>query len=572
MIEKRGIKIYEFINEEDKILVEELLNSLIRIENLVPIIGTGFTSGLRTRNGKVPTAAELEKKIVDILCDVDKSDKEEFEEVKLKDLADEFWQVILTKGNEKYKGKFIDYIEDNFTKVFDVEQPKREFLNSDWGMVFTLNYDDTIENVLDTNVIIPYDPVNLKNKKNCLIKLHGDAKKFALTGNAKYCVLGNRQYIDLIKDETNDDIVKILEDTFFSKSIIFVGCGLDEEIDILYSSGNQLDEKFKKNQEHHMIYLLYCENEEDIKTINYKKYGITDIIKVDKNTISELYGLIHSISKINQTLREEDSLKDFTNIYFECEDKRNKENIDYLFYNDKVNIKKHKIKLPSFFIERTCGMAVEREILNGNNTVNIVYGTSFSGKTYVLLQLLKNLTSKKVYYFPSHITISNEVIQQLIDKEDIIILIDDKVISFEQCRTLILSQLEFLRKRKIKIVLAINKADSDFYKYYSNHQQAFSGKIRLFELENKFNKTEYDEFNEAIGDLSLIQYKENNTILDYLFRADNNILKRQHKSILPPVHFLSRENEKEIQALIVLITRGALTTREAIDLGIDDVL
>lgn len=575
MIEKRGIKIYDFVNKEDKILVEELLDSLIRIENLVPIIGTGFTSGLRTRWGQVPTAEELEKRIVDILCAVDNSDKEEFEKVPLKDLADEFWSLLSDERNIKYKNRFIEYIEDNFTKVFDVEQPKREFLNSDWHMVFTLNYDDTIENVLDTNVLIPYDRINLQNKKNCLIKLHGDAKKFALTGDDKYCVLGNRQYIDLIKDEKNKDLVRILEDTFFSKSIIFVGCGLDQELDILYSAGIQLDEKCKRNQEHHMIYLLYCKNEEeleDIKTINYKKYGITDIIKVNESTISELYGLIHSISKRNQALREEDSLKDFTNISFEYEDKRNKENIDYLFYNDKVNIKEHKIKLPSFFIERTCGAVIENEILYGNNIVNVVYGTSFSGKTYILLQLLKNLTSMKLYYFPSHITLSNEIIQQLIEKEDTIILIDDKAISFEQSRTLILSQLELLRKRKIKIVLAINKGDSDFYKYYLNHQQLFQGKIGLYELENKFNKKELEDFNECIGDLSLIEYKENNTILDYLFRADNNILKRQHKSILPPINFLSRENEKQIRALIVLVTRGALTTRESIDLGIDDVL
>lgn len=572
MIEKRGIKLYDFENQEDKLLVEELLDSLIRIDNLVPIIGTGFTSGLRTRRGQVPTVKELEKEIIDSLCTIDGSDKEEFDEVPLKDLADEFWSQLSDDRNKRCKHRFIEYIEDNFTKIFDVEQPKREFLNSQWHMIFTLNYDDAIETVLDVNVLIPYDRVNLQSRKSCLIKIHGDAKKFASTGDEKYCVLGNRQYIDLIKDEKNKDIVRILEDTFFSKSVIFVGCGLDQELDILYSAGIQLDEKSKRNQEHHMIYLLYDTDIEDVKIINYKKYGITDIIKVNESTISELYGLVHSISKKNQMLREEDSLKDFTNISFVYEDKRSEENIDYLFYNDKVNIKEHKIKLPSFFTERTCGKKIENEILEGNNIVNVVYGTSFSGKTYILLQLLKNLTSKKVYYFSSNIVLSDEIIQQLIEKEDTIILIDDKVISFEQCSTLILSQLELIRERKIKIVLAINKSDSEFYKYYLNHQQSFQGKIGFYELENKFNRQERERFNECIGDLSLIEYKGNNTILDYLFKAENNILKQQHKSILPSIHFLSRENEKQIRALIVLVTKGSLSSRAAIDLGIDDVL
>lgn len=571
MIVKREIKIYDFGDSNDKELVERLLEGLIQKENLVPMIGTGFSSGLRTRNGSIPTVAELTEEMIDIMCIIDGGDKEELKDVILTDLADEFWKMVSISKNKAYKNRFIEYVENNFTRVFDVDQPRREFLNSYWKTIFTLNYDDTIENVLETNILIPYDKINRINSKGCLIKLHGDAKKYALTGDDKYCVLGNKQYINLIKDERNEDIVKNLEDAFFSKSIMFVGCSLNQELDVLYSSGISLEEKCRSNKEHHMIYLSYGDSEVE-NVLKYKKYGITDIIKVNEETIHELYGLVHSISEKNEMLREKDLLKDFTDISFEYLDTRNDENLEYLFYNDKVCMNKGKIKLPGFFVERTCGHLVEEEVLTGKHTLNVIYGASFSGKTYVMLQLLKNLTSKKIYYFPSSLTLSQEIISEIIEKKDAVILIDDKVISFEQCRNTIFPQLERIKENRLKIILAINKDDSEFYKYYLNHKDEFQNSIRLFELENKFDDEERACFNDHIGDISLSNYEKNDTILDYLFKADSVILKKRHKSILPEINFLDKKNEKQVRALIVIGTRGALTSREAIDLQIDDVL
>ena len=214
----------------------------------------------------------------------------------------------------------MDYIEDNFTRVYDVEQSKRHFLNCNWKTIFTLNYDDTIENVIDIDVIIPYDKFSFRSRKRNMIKLHGDAKRFSCTGDSRYCVLGNQQYVALVKAENNRDLIKVLENVFYSKSILFVGCSLDDELDLLYSAGMQLEEKVKKNDLHRIIYLFYSDDEKDIYTT----------------------------SKKLEDLCEGDLIQEYINIEFEYLGERNTENIEYLFYNDKVKINNNIIKYSTF--------------------------------------------------------------------------------------------------------------------------------------------------------------------------------------------------------------------------------
>ena len=577
MLEKRDIRIYDFSNRDDRHEVEKMFRSSLEQENLTPIIGSGFTKGLRTKNGTVPSMEELEAEMKHLLHLIDGSIEDEFESTEIKDLADIFWEGLGHSEKVKFRGRFQEYIENNFTKVYDMEQAKKHFLNSDWKIIFTLNYDDAIENVLDIEVAVPYDNFNIRSGKNCLIKLHGDARRYCVTGNPKYCVMGSQQYVSLIKEPDNADIVNALKNTFLSKSVLFVGCSLSDELDLLYSAGMQLGQKIKQYEEHHIIYLLYSDEIQDddgLKKINpipYKKYGITDIVWVTKDTIIELYESVYAINKERKVLRESDLLKDYTNIRFEYLDGPNKDNIDYLFFDDKINIKEGVIKLPAFFTERSCIKKLEKEMLSGKGVLYIIYGTKFSGKTYALLQLLKNLTSRKVYYFPSYIDLGDDIIKGLPEKENAIYLIDDGALSFEQYRDIVMSRLNQLEEKNIKIVLTINKGDLDFYRYYKNIKDLEGEQVRLYELANKFDVKEEKPFNEMIGKISLVPYRTSDTLLDYLFKAEAGMLEKKQK-LLPGVNFLRNDCEGEVRTLIILATNGALTSRVAIDLGVDDIL
>ncbi len=573
MIEKRGVRIYKFSQGEDRKKLEKIFDSLLQIEDLVPVIGSGFTRGLRTKNGVVPSVDELREEMTEIMCIIDSSsDGAEFKGIMLADFADAFWEELENSNKHRCKERFQEYIESNFTSVYDVEQSKRHLLNCNWKTIFTLNYDDTIENILDIDVVIPYDKFNVRSGKRSLIKLHGDASRFSLTGDSKYCVLGNQQYVSLIKEKSNADIVNVLENIFFSKSVFFIGCSLDNELDLLYSAGIQLDQKAKSNSEHHIIYLFYGDEEQEINPLPYKKYGITDIIKVNQKTIIELYEFIYTISKKLESLNERDSIQEYTNIEFEYLDKKNNENIDYLFYNDKVKINNGIIKYPAFFVERNCIEEVKKKILSKEGILHIIYGTKFSGKTYALLQLLKNLINRKVYYFPSYITLSDDIIESLHEKENSILLIDEGAISFEQYKDVFVPKLRQFEKAGICIVMTVSKGDADFYRHYRNFQDTNEETIKLYELKNKLNSIEYGFFNEKIGNLSLVPYDDGDTILDYLLKAEDNLLRKKQNVILPKVHFLSNDCEKEVRALIILATKNSITSEIAIDLGIDSVL
>lgn len=90
MIEKRGIKIYDFSLKDDRSKLEEMFESLLQLKDLVPIIGSGFSRGLRTKEGVVPSADELREEMISIMHNIDDSDENEFDGIALKDLSDVF--------------------------------------------------------------------------------------------------------------------------------------------------------------------------------------------------------------------------------------------------------------------------------------------------------------------------------------------------------------------------------------------------------------------------------------------------------------------------------------------------
>ena len=128
MIEKRGIKIYDFILEDDRKQIDKIFDSLMQIQDIVPVIGSGFTRGIRTKNGSIPSVNELRQEMMEIMHNIDGSDEEEFKDISLADFSDTFWEELEKRNQDKYKVRFQEYIETNFTKAFDVEQEKRHLL------------------------------------------------------------------------------------------------------------------------------------------------------------------------------------------------------------------------------------------------------------------------------------------------------------------------------------------------------------------------------------------------------------------------------------------------------------
>lgn len=256
------IKIMNYTDPSDKSELYSILMQLMEKHQLVPVIGSGFTCGIETTKGAVPTANEFRDFLATQIALYKKYKQDDCESLKLMKLSDvayEFWDMVESENARHYMSSLVNFIDCNFRKVYKLPQYQRRFLNSGWRYIYTLNYDDAIEQNIDINRIYPYDQQNHEflNSRPCLFKIHGDAEKFVLTGDSRFCILSKKQYINAIKDPNNRDMLRGLESDFYSNSILFVGCGLTDELDLLYSAEIGLSEKSKINIEHKIIYVYY---------------------------------------------------------------------------------------------------------------------------------------------------------------------------------------------------------------------------------------------------------------------------------------------------------------------------
>ena len=97
--------------------------------------------------------------------------------------------------------------------------------------------------------------------------------------------------------------------------------------------------------------------------------------------------------------------------------------------------------------------------------------------------------------------------------------------------------------------------------------------MKIVNLPSAFMDDEIIKFNEGIRHLSLINYKSNETILDYLYRfwyRDLQSGNDMYFERMPEEHFLTSENISEIKALIVLATEKRVSSQTAIELDIDE--
>ncbi|MDR3668829.1 MAG: SIR2 family protein [Ignavibacteriaceae bacterium] len=580
--------IINFDNKDERHQLYEEICIELKRERLIPIIGSGFSKDSIAKRGKVPSVDSLKTILVGLisrLLDYDESDSTELQKKKLSEVAEIFWPAYQSEAQEADKKEFQQFMEDHFSNVQDLEAAKCNFINSGWRYLYTLNYDDAIENVSrEIITIVPYakqNPIWLENKR-CLYKLHGDIKRYMETADPQYCILSKLQYINALKDKQNEDMRKKLQTDFLSNSILFVGCGLDDELDLLFTAGTQLAEKLNIDKDHKVYYVYYdCTPEKVISKLQLstlKHYGITDIIRVPHNAMDDFYNFIHQASDDATKVRESDNLDQFANIRFQNIEISNEENIKYLFLKDKVAINPNTktITLPGFFIRRNTTQEIIDAMRSTEKAIFILGGGTLSGKTYALLDIVKEFQSKNVYYFPSGITLSEQILETMLDRNDTLFVFDENAISNTQMKSVLFRRIAQIKNNNNQIIVAVNRSNGTFSKYFIKSIPDLEEDVGLYLLDQHLRNgepyTEINEFNQKISHLGLIKYEEKNSILDYLIRVDDITLKQQNRAFFPPINFLSKNNLAELKAMIVLANHGSVSASMANDLDIDEAL
>ena len=573
---------------EDRKKILDLCLNLWEKQALVPVIGAGFSLGTQTdNNGAIPTVKELCSELLKYIVRFSNYSQEDIDDIRtagLANIAGSFWD-ILKRIPEETISEFYDYFDRNFRGISFFKGFQEAFLTIDWPYLFTLNYDTLVEDYSKKySPVIPFDKINKHygEGKTKLYKLHGDVERFLQTSDPKYLILSRDQYVQSMLSDSNKDMLYELLTAFSSKSILFFGCGLTDELDLLYSSQINLNEKAKSvdPQRQAIIYISFESDEGILKEFSQRKldllarYGVTKVFRISSEAELEAFfnDFGQSIanvpkSKIESVLERYSAMNFMT---LRIDDTRCR---DYLFQDNLVweSFGRHQITMPGYCVDRASLEDVV-EFVSGNDPLCFLSGNFYSGKTFFMLEIARSFPQRKVYIFPSGTRLSEEQLSALMTMDNILLCFDTKALSTDQIRRITnKSILSALRVRKSNIIIAIDRSDAPMYKYIFEARNV-NLEFKLFSVEGRWSEAELKEFNDKIGKISLPPRSRKETILDYVVNNEKKLL----GSALSIAHFLepnkllfAKDAQRRVQALVMLATEIRIPAKRAIQFNID---
>lgn len=576
---------------EDYSKILELCKNLLEKHALIPVIGSGFSFDTPTENGgSIPSVNSLHAKLFSYIKDYSgytESDLEETNKLNLFDLAQKFWTIYDRLPSEAIHS-FFEYVQTNFQDIACHKDFQKAFLEVRWPYLFTLNYDSLIEDYNNRvyNPVIPYIPVNhnFSGGKTRVYKLHGDAKAFTDSGDKRFFILSRAQYVDTLKSDENEDMRNELLTAFSSKSILFFGCGLSEELDLLYSSQLSLQEKVKHIDPHQqaIIYISYEPDENassspfSVKKIDdLVPYGVTHVLRIFSEKESALF--FNKLADFSAKMRRptiDNFLQKYSAMQFDILRAEDTACRDFLFQENLVwrSLEKHIITIPGYYVTRS-KISKAEEIISNGEPLLFVSGNFFSGKTFFLIELAKIFMAKKVYIFPSGTKLSNRQLDSLTLKSNAIFCFDSKTLTSAQIKTICEEKkLEQIRKSNSSAIVVIDASDAPMYEYIFAARHA-SREFPEIKINSIFDDQEEPSFNQNIGAISLPPYKKKETILDYIVENEKILVGDTRTSnyfLSPQNDLLTKNPRRRTKALIMLATEIRISAKRAIQFEIDD--
>lgn len=574
--------IFDFSKASDREELHEMFMSYFSRENIVPFFGSGFTRNCPAARGTVPSVDDLKMELIDIIAGIEnytEDNRIELGKMKLSEIGEIFWQLLEQEETpQEYLERFDAYIEDHFCNVHDLPLEYRNLINCRWRYLYTLNYDDAIErSSTGLCVIVPYSKQNQRwlAQKRCLYKLHGDSKRFLETGESKYCILSTQQYLQAMNDKENYAMHQNLETDFASNNIIFFGCSLLDELDILFAAGTTLAQGKRRNSDTHSFYVQYVADKTAPLTLvqqqRFKNFAITDIIEVKAEDLLNFYSFLSTISDEAGQLQKTDSLSEFTGFQFLHQKPTNRENIDYLFYSSHIRPKagENQFVLPSFFIRRNVAQQMIDAINSSDGCFHILRGGRLSGKTYVLVDLLKEFRSRNIYYFPSNKRISSQCFERLLSLKNVILIFDEHCLDGDQFREITSKYWEKIQINSIQIIAAVDRSTGMFTRHYFERFPEMKGFVKIYSLPSELNEDEAKHFNAEFGKLGLLDYECGWSFLDFMLKIDDASTKK-HRSILPDINVI--QDLETLKALILFTNQDSIPVSQANMMGITEIL
>lgn len=531
---------------------DEVSNEIIQMmrrKTIIPVIGSGFTRDCIARSGKVPSGEDYYNYMIAQIVDQNP------DEMKVKELNNESFSSISSIYHKMVQAeKQQSYLLNKFTNV-KLENVKKNFLKIDWPYIYTLNIDDAIENNSEFKTVL-YANRDIRNsifeQEKCVIKLHGDIKDILKYEDSNCEIFDQKQYVVSIKK--NVSLLKKLTHDYEYLNLLYIGCSLSDEIDLLFSTSMANDNNNNR---------YYCSTQ--IPTLLQKTkleaFGITHCI------VFESYDDIYE--KMTDAFHQSlcitpDELEQFSTYEFKTLGTGFELNCPYLFQGKSI-LNNSKIAIyPSFFVSRSVTDKIVENI-NSKGT-QIVVGRGCSGKTYVSYDIIRRVRDREVYAFRSKDRINNETLTLLLNKENCLTIFDSKVLSIKQIEEIILTTSERVVKRN-SIIIIENKSNRDLsglLVLMKMNEHLEDDEIPQLEISNRFSKPKTDEINNYLVTSSLGVFSENKSIADNIINASNLLIQKNKFSQISPL----TDNVRQVSSLIVLATLGKVYASDAINLDL----
>ena len=531
---------------------DEVSNEIIQMmrrKTIIPVIGSGFTRDCIARSGKIPSGEDYYNYMIAQIVDQNP------DEMKVKELNNESFSSISSIYHKMVQAeKQQSYLLNKFTNV-KLENVKKNFLKIDWPYIYTLNIDDAIENNSEFKTVL-YANRDIRNsifeQEKCVIKLHGDIKDILKYEDSNCEIFDQKQYVVSIKK--NVSLLKKLTHDYEYLNLLYIGCSLSDEIDLLFSTSMANDNNNNR---------YYCSTQ--IPTLLQKTkleaFGITHCI------VFESYDDIYE--KMTDAFHQSlcitpDELEQFSTYEFKTLGTGFELNCPYLFQGKSI-LNNSKIAIyPSFFVSRSVTDKIVENI-NSKGT-QIVVGRGCSGKTYVSYDIIRRVRDREVYAFRSKDRINNETLTLLLNKENCLTIFDSKVLSIKQIEEIILTTSERVVKSN-SIIIIENKSNRDLsglLVLMKMNEHLEDDEIPQLEISNRFSKPKTDEINNYLVTSSLGVFSENKSIADNIINASNLLIQKNKFSQISPL----TDNVRQVSSLIVLATLGKVYASDAINLDL----
>ena len=524
-----------------------LFKSLIKSAILIPIIGSGFSCDCRASKGYVPNGPQMKSEMIKRILETEDEEKESLEQYSFQQIARYYNNFVSKEVRKKY-------LLDCFTKV-KLSPLLCSFLNLPWKYLYTLNIDDAIEGNSDFYVLEPHRRLDTRVKEDgrVVFKIHGDAKNMALLDDDEsFSVFDTDQYI--VSLEKNKSILDQLKQDYIDKNLLFIGCSLQNELDLLHVFSKIYDnEKYCKTDR------VYVPDKKlsKLQLLDLEKYGLTKVVYVD--SYDNFY---ESLSLLDEELKykSEDELVQFKNIPIEVLDFISENNKDYILNGkNPFDKKKGKIVLPYYFIKREIGNKILEQI--DYYPLQIVYGKRISGKTYLLLDILRGIADRDRYYFNSRERIGKNNIDYLLSKNNAAVIIDTHVLNEDDLNYIIKYDLKTLMQKNIRIILVSDVSKKSDALALSNANQ--NPLIKIYYLENKFREgEEIESLKEKMSSCNLLYFSATKTLLDNLILIQEKIGKSNQ--VLFRNFRVEPKNYLHIVYLLLLANYGKVTSADLI--------